>query len=230
MSLKLLVTEDDSHTVYSAQYGAHYHSVFGALEESIHVFISAGLYHAHQHGKKSVSIFEMGMGTGLNALLTALEAKELNIKVDYTTIESDPIPTERVKELNYHSLLDNDSTQDIQNRIHQSAWDTIVQLTDHFTFHKILGKLEETILTQKFDLIYYDAFAPSCQAYLWTEDIHSKLYDSLSENGVLVTYCTQGAFRRTLESLGYSIERLNGPGRKREMLRATKGHNTKPYK
>ena len=228
MSHKLLVTEDDSHTVYSEQYGAHYHSVFGALEESIHVFISAGLYHAHQRGKTAISIFEMGMGTGLNALLTAIEAEELNLKVDYCTIESDPIPSQKVEELNFPDLLSNASCQDIQNKIHRSPWNKAITINEHFVFRKILGKLEDTNLTQKFDLIYFDAFAPSCQAYLWTEDIHSKLYDSLEEDGVLVTYCTQGAFRRTLESLGYSIERLNGPGRKREMLRATKATNNRP--
>ncbi len=228
MSHKLLITEDDSHTVYSEQYGAHYHSVYGALEESIHVFISAGLYHAYRRGKTTISIFEMGMGTGLNALLTAIEAEQLDLKVDYCTIESDPIPSEKVEELNYPNLLDHVSCQDIQYQIHRCSWNESIAINEHFVFRKILGKLEETVLTQKVDLIYYDAFAPSCQANLWTEDIHSKLYDSLADDGVLVTYCTQGAFRRTLENLGYKIERLNGPGRKREMLRATKAANIKP--
>ena len=106
--------------------------------------------------------------------------------------------------------------------MHSLNWDRQHQLSDSFVFNKIRGQLETYSPSQKFDIIYFDAFAPSSQPHLWEKDIHEKLYNMLNPGGVLVTYCTQGAFRRTLESIGYNITKLNGPGKKREMMRATK--------
>jgi len=223
MDLNILSTGDKSHTVYSEKYSAHYHSIHGALEESIHVFISAGLYHLTRQGYTSISILEMGFGTGLNALLTALESSRLSINVCYETIESDPIPNDVAASLNYSSLLSQkDIAQKIISQLHQCPWNEKVDITSSFNFNKINNRIEDSVLSGGYDLIYYDAFAPSCQAQLWQEEIHQKLYNLLNPGGVLVTYCTQGAFRRTLESIGYKIERLNGPGKKREMMRATK--------
>jgi len=155
-------------------------------------------------------------------MLSAIESEQLNLNINYCTIESDPIPISQALELNYSKILSSDGTEEIHALLHKAEWSKEIEIKRGFKFKKIKGKLEEIDLPLSFDLIYYDAFAPSCQPHLWTEDIHSKLHESLNQNGVLVTYCTQGAFRRVLEKLGYKIERLNGPGRKREMLRATK--------
>ena len=213
-------TGDASDTVYSTKYQAHYHSLHGALEESIHVFISAGLYHLYRKGYNKVSIFEMGCGTGLNGFLSLIEAKSLHLEIDYHSIESDPISVDLVSELNY-SVIFNDE-QKYFEKLHLSEWDKLVPITPYFNLHKISGQLESFASLQQYDIIYYDAFAPSAQPQLWEEKIHQKLYNSLLPGGVLVTYCSQGAFRRMLSSLGYQIEKLNGPAKKREMLRATK--------
>jgi len=216
------ITADQSDTLFSSKYGAHYHSLYGALEESIHIYISAGLYHAYRSGKSKVSIFEMGFGTGLNTFLTLVESHKMEIDVDYITIESDPVPQDIVNNLNYPELLHDQELFDSFQFIHQVPWDKPHQLSEHFSLLKHRGKLEETDLNASFDIIYYDAFAPSSQPHLWEIPIQQKLYSLLNFGGHLVTYCTQGAFRRTLESIGYHIEKLNGPGKKREMLRATK--------
>ena len=213
-------TGDQSDTVFSSKYKAHYHSIHGALEESIHVFISAGLFHLHRKGYQRISIFEMGFGTGLNCYLTQMESLALNVSIDYHTIESDPIPAEVASKLNYPTLLS--GSLEVFQQMHTLNWNTKHHLSDTFTLNKIKGQLESYTATDTFDLIYYDAFAPSSQPHLWEKDIHEKLYKLLNPGGVLVTYSTQGAFRRTLESIGYRIIKLNGPGKKREMMRATK--------
>ena len=218
--MDILATKDDSHTLYSSKYGAHYHSIHGALEESIHIFISAGLYRAHRSGKTAVSIFEMGFGTGLNAYLTAIETKRLNISIDYSSIESDPITMSQAQNLNYPSLLNSNKAEFL--RLHEFPWDNWQDLSSLFRIKKIKSNIEDYNPETKFDIIYFDAFAPSSQPHLWTEDIHTMFYNSLNPDGCLVTYCTQGAFRRMLEGLGYRIEKLDGPGKKREMLRAVK--------
>lgn len=221
--MDIRITADQSDTLFSSKYGAHYHSVYGALEESIHIYISAGLYHAYRSGKSKVSVFEMGFGTGLNSILTLIESQKLGMDVDYVAVESDPVPQDVVAELNYPKLFPNQMFEDFFHKMHQLSWDTSHKLTESFSLNKVQSKIEDTAFNKTFDIIYYDAFAPSCQPHLWEIDIQQKLYSLLNKGGHLVTYCTQGAFRRNLESLGYLIEKLNGPGKKREMIRATKG-------
>ena len=73
-----------------------------------------------------------------------------------------------------------------------------------------------------FDIVYFDAFGPRVQPELWGVDIFSKMYNALKLNGVLVTYSAKGSVRRTMQNIGFKVERINGPVGKREMLRSTK--------
>lgn len=221
MSTSLLVTKDKSHTVYSEKYKAHYHSLFGSIEESTHVFISAGLYYIYRKGNTSPSIFEMGFGTGLNAYLALLESQRLGMSIHYDSIESDPLPPTISEELNYDRLLVDESPDSRFAQMHTCGWNQEYPIGD-FSLRKIRGQLDTYDYDRHYDLIFYDAFAPSCQPDLWTKSIHEPIYNALNSGGVLVTYCSQGQFRRMLQGLGYRIERLNGPGKKREMLRAIK--------
>jgi len=222
LSNSILTTKDKSHTVYSEHFDAHYHSLFGAIEESVHVFISAGLFYKRKSTRTPLRIFEMGLGTGLNVLLTYLEAIDHNISIDYHAIESYPLTMAQAAQLNFPAVLHRPELRPVLNAIHESEWDSSINLSDSFSFKKSKAKIQEFEDWLGYDLIYYDAFAPSCQQELWEKEIHSKLYNQLSPGGCLVTYCSQGAFRRILTSLGYRVERLNGPAKKREMIRATK--------
>ncbi len=214
------LSQDGSHTLFSQKYNAHYHSTFGAIEESLHVFIAAGLYQQYLNGKKHLKIFEMGFGTGLNALLSLLEATKYNISVEYCTVESDPIQANFISLINYCDHLNCNS--DLFHQMHDSKWNISLKLNENFIFQKNLCKIEDFLFDYQYDLIYWDAFAPSCQAHLWEKPIHQKVFNSLSPTGVLVSYCSMGKFRRMLEDLGYIVEKLKGPGKKREMIRATK--------
>lgn len=222
MSNTILTTEDNSHTLFSEHFGAHYHSIHGALEESSHVFISAGLYYQYQKKKTELRIFEMGMGSGLNLFMTYIEAMELDLRIHYHCIESQPISSKEAESLNFPDVLQRPHLRSVFNSFHDTTWEKDHVLAPNFTFRKSKVSIEEFNEFLKYDLIYFDAFAPSCQPELWLKPLHEKLYSQLDNLGCLVTYCSQGEFRRTLESVGYKIERLNGPGRKREMLRAIK--------
>jgi len=221
MSQSIHPSHDGSDTVFSDKYNAHYHSVFGAIEESIHVFIAAGLFHYYKKGYTSLRILEMGFGTGLNAFLAYLEAKRFDLKIDYQTIESDPVTEEIYNKINYPEQL-NANEKEAFLKLHTSEWNKPQHFNENFTLTKYHNTIENQQIEGQVDLIFYDAFAPTYQAHLWEEPIHKKLYDHLNPGGALVTYCTKGAFRRMLQSLGYKIEKLNGPAKKREMMRAVK--------
>lgn len=217
MNRSIRQTEDGSKTIYVPELDEHYHSWHGAVQESLHVFIEMGLKPA-QISKTNLHIFEMGLGTGLNLLLTLKEIK--NIRLRYTTVEAYPVSLEEAEQMDYAS--EGDKT--LFNAIHQADWNTDAALSETCTLHKIHTKLAEINLQDHppIDLVYYDAFAPEKQPGLWTTEVFEKFYQAMNKGGILVTYCAKGAVKRAMKEAGFSIERLPGPPGKREMTRATK--------
>ncbi|TNE63713.1 MAG: SAM-dependent methyltransferase [Bacteroidetes bacterium] len=219
--MDLIVTQDGSHSIFAEQYGVTYHSKYGAVTESAHVFIDAGL-RMKAVVQSDLTILEVGFGTGLNAFMTWLEAERRNLKIDYYGIEAYPIEPEAARQLNFADLLEVPQRQSDLLRLHTCAWGRKVQMSDHFSLHKKQARLETFLTTKRFDLIYFDAFAPQAQPELWTEGIFRRLFNYLNPDGALVTYCAQGHFKRTLKHVGFEVERLAGPPGKREMTRAWK--------
>jgi len=215
----LLVSEDGSSTLLSNKFGVTYHSKHGALQESEHVFIKSGLDFI-KTDKQELNIFEMGFGTGLNAYLSLLYALRNNLNIQYTSYELHPLPRDLVKELNYTDLLP--EYANLFQLIHDIDWNKMQKLHPNFSINKV----EENILNfdyhDNFDVIFYDAFAPETQHELWETPIMEKMHEGLKSNGVLVTYCAKGEFKRTLKSIGFEVQSIPGPPGKREMTRAVK--------
>ncbi len=219
--MAIFVTQDGSHSVFSEKYGVSYHSKYGAVTESAHVFIDAGL-RFKAVVQQEIAILEVGFGTGLNAFMTWLEAERRNLHVHYVGIEAYPIPADDADTLNYADQLDKPNRLADFKRLHHCAWDRSARLSEHFSLHKKQIRLEAFRTTQRFDLVYFDAFAPQAQPELWTERILGLMYRVLKPEGALVTYCAQGAFKRTLKKVGFEVEGLEGPPGKREMTRGLK--------
>ena len=218
------ITKDGSHTIAVPALNVTYHSSFGALQESDHVFINAGLkYFIHQHNitNKSIKILEIGFGTGLNALLTLQQIIELNQKIFYEALEPFPLSIETLVQLNYTDLLNKNLKREFYT-LHNCEWNKIISIHELFSFKKIRTTLEQFETTETFDVIYFDAFDPNVQPELWTEDIFRKIAALLNKNGLLVTYSSKGSVRRAMQAAGFKIEKLKGPAGKREMVRAVK--------
>ena len=219
--MERLITSDGSYTVYSEKYGVTYHSRHGAVTESGHVFINAGLRFKGVV-QREISILEAGFGTGLNAFMTWLEAERRNFQVDYTGLELFPIELDSAISLGYPEVLGIPERRSDFLHLHQLEWGVQHVLSDNFRFCKRAESIETHCAPERYDLIYFDAFAPQAQPELWSNAVFEQLYESLRPEGILVTYCAQGAFKRTLKRAGFSVERLQGPPGKREMTRATK--------
>lgn len=218
MERQIIKTADGSHTVTIPGMNVSYHSIHGAVQESLHVFIEAGFRHLiNNHSNQSVDIFETGFGTGLNAFLTAIEATNKKTKVYYVAIEKHPLTAKEIKLLNYTESLEH---RDLFWAIHEAIWEDDVMINEFFTLRKIQGDLVNYLTDKQFNIIYYDAFAPSAQPELWTQKVFEKLLPLLSPHGALVTYCSKGEVRRAMEAAGFSVEKLPGPPGKREMVRA----------
>ncbi|MBN1820834.1 MAG: tRNA (5-methylaminomethyl-2-thiouridine)(34)-methyltransferase MnmD [Prolixibacteraceae bacterium] len=215
---EITITADGSHTLFVAELNEPYHSVNGAVTESMHVFIENALLFRN---KKDIVVFEVGFGTGLNCLLTALKAMENGLKIKYITIEKYPLDPEIIKKLNYPSFFKDDRSE-IWEKIHESPWDRDVELNNNFKLYKINADILLTSfskISQNFDVVYFDAFAPDVQPALWQPEIFSRLFEKCNKKAVLTTYSAKGSVRRTMISAGFKVEKLPGPPGKKEMLR-----------
>jgi tRNA U34 5-methylaminomethyl-2-thiouridine-forming methyltransferase MnmC len=211
MKITFETTADGSHTLFLPEMDEHYHSVNGAIQESKHVYLEAGF---KQCRKPEIHILEMGFGTGLNALLTALEAENQKIKVFYTGLEKFPLSSQIISQLNYSEI-----NRAIFQAIHQAGWEKSERINPYFYLKKIETDFRDFNFPDKYDVVYYDAFAPNKQPEVWSQEIFDGIFSAMNPDGILTTYCAKGNIRRMMRQAGFIVERIPGPPGKREMLR-----------
>jgi Uncharacterized conserved protein len=126
-----LATSDGSNTLVSAKYGVSYHSKHGAVTESAHVFIGAGLLWKAKETDR-IAVLEVGFGTGLNAFMTWLEAERRGLSVEYTGLETEPVSSETLTAMRYPEALGlPDRAADFE-RLHQVPWGSAQRFSEHF--------------------------------------------------------------------------------------------------
>lgn len=216
--MEIEVTADGSETIFIPEWKERYHSKNGALQESIYVYIQKGLEFIT---KQKIKILEIGFGTGLNALLTLVYQKPLST-ICYTTLEPSPLPENIYNRLNYINLDIFKNYSEVFTQLHELEEGTPLEVHNHFTFIKYFRKIQDFQTKEKYDLVYWDAFGPRVQPEMWSLELCQKMYDLLDLGGTVVTYCSQGQFKRNLKSAGFEVEVLPGPPFKREMTRAVK--------
>lgn len=217
--MKIEKTADGSYTLYLPEMDEHYHSVKGALTESQHIFIDMGLKASSSSYPR---ILEIGLGTGLNALLTYIYAEQNRLPVYYTGIERHPLTEEIIAQLDYPHLVGIEQQPKLE-AIHCATWNKEESLSPYFTLHKVEADFTHYTFEQGYDVIYFDAFAPEKQPEMWQQELFNHLYQILNHEGILTTYCAKGVIRRMLQAAGFVVERLPGPpGGKREILRGRK--------
>ncbi|MCD4723650.1 MAG: tRNA (5-methylaminomethyl-2-thiouridine)(34)-methyltransferase MnmD [Bacteroidales bacterium] len=220
---EIIITEDGSHTLYIPELKEHYHSTFGAIAESMHVFIEAGLLQALKNDTEEINILEVGFGTGLNALLTVLEAGLKGCSVKYTALETFPLPQQLWGKLNYPEQIGDIKAKEIFQFLHQCNWDIEKEIIPGFFITKVERSLQDfKVAGMLYNLIYFDAFGPDVQAELWTDEIFRKISGMTAKGGILVTYSCKGSVRRALMAAGFAVEKIPGPKGKREMLRGVR--------
>ncbi|MCG8582580.1 MAG: tRNA (5-methylaminomethyl-2-thiouridine)(34)-methyltransferase MnmD [Bacteroidales bacterium] len=212
--VELKVSADGSHTLFVPELDEHYHSVNGAYNESMHVFIEPAL---HFCKKETINILEIGLGTGLNAFLTA--QNQGGKTIFYHALEKFPLESEAAASLNFARDPDG---QQLFEKLHCLPWNKEEELQSQMTILKDENDLTNIAFSQKYDVVYFDAFAPEVQPEMWSEAIFRKIYEAMNPEGILTTYCAKGVVRRTMQAVGFTVERLPGPKGKREMLRAVK--------
>ncbi len=220
MERRIIQTSDGSSSVYLPEWDENYHSKHGAIQEAYHVFIRSGL-DLFKDGS-ALGILEMGFGTGLNCMITYLEAKKRDLTIDYTGLEGYPLERKLIFELNHLKQLQAEHESEVYQSIQNPDWELTVKIGPRFNLTKKEIMFEDFEEKGIADLIYFDAFGARVQPELWTETIFKKMYEALNNKGIIVTYAAKGSVRRAMMAVGFKVERLPGPPGKREMLRGIK--------
>lgn len=218
MQTELKITEDGSHTLFVPGINECYHSTHGAIQESRHIFIEAGL---KQCLKTEICVLEIGFGTGLNAFLTLLESEGSRKRIRYTSLELYPVEVEKAMMLNFPAELASDK-KDLFDKLHSSPWNVETDITPGFSLNKIEADFTGYVFEKDFDVVYFDAFSPEKQPEMWSKELFERIYAHCNIGAVLTTYCAKGIVRRAMQEAGFRVERLLGPPGKREILRGLK--------
>lgn len=215
---KIIKTSDGSHTIYVPELDEHYHSIHGAVQESEHIFIKNGF---DTTTANPLNIFEVGFGTGLNALLTAIRCMNGEREVNYTAIEKYPVHEDLIWSLNHSDFCGKEGKK-IFNMIHYAPWNSVTSINKNFNIRKLKSDLTINKPSGNYDLIYFDAFGPDKQPEMWTQAIFASISEITNKGGILVTYSAKGEVKRNLTACGFDVTLLPGPPGKRQIIRAVK--------
>lgn len=219
MKREIIITSDGSTSIHLPEWEESYHSKHGAIQEAQHVFIKNGLSLCKG---QSVSVLEIGFGTGLNAFITFIESQKSNQNIEYVGVEGFPVSAEEVVQMNYVNQLNASQFESEFKMMHTSDWEKNVTISEHFRLTKRKQLFNEINDKNQFDIIYFDAFGYRVQPELWSVEIFAKMFEALKEGGILVTYACRGPIKNAMKEAGFQIEKLAGPPGKREMLRGWK--------
>ena len=220
MKHEIIITQDGSSSIYIPELDETYHSKFGAIQEAKHVFVKNGL-DLFENGSE-ISILEIGFGTGLNALITMLEAEKRNLKINYAGVEAYPIALNEILQLNYVEQLEVPEKKEDFEKMHAANWEEEIVITPNFTITKRKQFFKDISDENTFDLIYFDAFGFTVQPDLWNEAIFEIMFKSLKNRGILTTYACRTSIKKAMQHAGFQTLKLPGAPGKREMLRALK--------
>jgi len=228
--ITLLPTLDNSFTFYNQEIHQTYHSLNGALQEARHVFLGNGLeYFLEKNPGQSPSILEVGFGSGLNFLVVADYCESRKIPLTYTGIEPYPLPKELFSESHYNKWIHH---QKIWNRLLENLPEpfidhSLMPIGDFVRLEIVKKKIQDFYTQRKFDIIFYDAFAPGTQSEMWENEVIKKVLSFLKTGGIFITYSITGNLKRIFRSLEFVIEKPKGAAGKREMFRAYQIPKTK---
>ncbi len=223
MEREIRTTSDGSKTLYINDLNENYHSHHGALQEAKHVFIDNGYNLVYDC---EINILELGLGTGLNVLVTIDEfmKTDKNHIVHYFTIEKYPVNGQEVKELDYASIFEKPEMVQINQRIHSCNWNETIEIVPNFfltKYHCDFFELDR-IEIPKINLVYFDCFGARVQPDLWDKPLFKMVANKMKVGGLLTTYSSKGSVRRILKELDFNVEKKAGPPGKREMINAIK--------
>lgn len=228
MGTKIHQTKDGSSTLYSEEFNQFYHNPNGAASESLHVFFETPGLIKYLESAKSLTILEIGFGTGLNflLLLDILQQRNLNIPTQFHSVEAFPIPTETAQILDFSGHLRNPELGIIIPEIFSAlkpGFNHIKPLKElSAELHLFIGTFEAfNPADLKADFIFHDPFSPEVNRELWSANTFAKIASYSKPTTILGTYCAASKARGAMCAAGWHVAKAQGALGKREMTLAS---------
>lgn len=218
--MQLYKTNDGSFSLYNEDYKDYYHSLKdGAILETLykHIFPSFSHHLKIESNKedfttstitrKSLRILDICFGLGYNSFFSLAYAKRLGINISIYSPELDFNLLKRLYGFCFPKVLNN--YLDIKNVL-----DSILECgkyeEDKLSLELFIGDARDYIQGFQdgyFDIIYQDAFSPSKNARLWSEEHFKSLYRILAQNGIITTYSSAANIRIRANNAGFMVEK-----------------------
>jgi tRNA U34 5-methylaminomethyl-2-thiouridine-forming methyltransferase MnmC len=207
-------------TPVSTRFDDPYFSLAGGLAEARHVFLAGNGLPARL--RPGFSVAELGFGTGLNMLATALACAADGVTgVRYTSFEAYPMAAADIaRALAAFPELEPVSAPFLASWAVGETRFAVGGLA----VEVVLGDARATLPAWQglADAWYLDGFSPAKNPELWEPDLLARVGDHTAAGGTAATYSAAGAVRRALAAAGFTVERRPGYGRKRHMSVARK--------
>lgn len=208
----------DSGVPVSRQFDDPYYSLDNGVAETQHVFLDGnGLPERFVDG---FHVAELGFGTGLNFLVTLNAWRTFGAvgKFRFTSFEAFPMPVaDMIRALDGFNGLD---LSFIKDDVDAEVLPPRIKGPD-FELNVIYGDARQMLpkWDGKADAWYLDGFSPAKNPELWGDELMSAVGQHTVKGGTFATYTAAGFVRRSLDSAGFTPERIPGFGRKRHMTR-----------
>lgn len=226
---ELHISKDGSSTLFSQQFEQFYHNPNGAVSESRHIFFdTSGLSRKLHPDTESLTIFEVGFGTGLNFLLLLDEylSKDLSFPINFYSVEAFPIDSGTASSFNYDEFLNHHKISDSLRIIFSTLKKGLNSISpienESIRLNLFYDTFEELdAIEHSADFIFHDPFSPEVNEELWTVDTFQKLKSFSNPNTILATYCAASKARASMAKAGWFVSRAPGALGKREMTLAS---------
>jgi tRNA U34 5-methylaminomethyl-2-thiouridine-forming methyltransferase MnmC len=222
-------TKDGSSTLYSSQFEQFYHNPNGAVSESKFVFFETSGLLSSIDKMASLTVLEVGFGTGLNflLLLDLLLDKNLQVPISFFSIEAFPIHPDTARHIDFSTHLNHPELNKLLPDIFGKLKPGMNALTDFENskaeLHLFYGDFDDFQPKElKVDYIFHDPFSPAVNEKLWTKYTFEKLAGFSTPSTVLATYCAASKARGAMCAADWRVARAPGALGKREMTLATR--------
>ena len=206
-----------NNTPYNDKFDDIYFNTDDPLGESEYVFVSV----LNNDLPMQVNILETGFGTGLNFLLSAKKFLNKKQRLNFVSIESNPLSKEDIYKI-YKNLGVNDCLLDAFLNLYPPLTQGFhrINLTSNITltlcFYDINLALDE--LSFKANFIFLDGFSPSKNEAMWSEKNILKISNLCQSGTILRTYTASVNVQRALKNAGFIVDLQRGYNKKRQMI------------
>ncbi len=205
----MVQSEDGSFTAYSSEFEEHYHSTRdGALHESLYKHVIPAFEHHRE--KDEIMILDICFGLGFNTLATLYYMRENSIdkKLRIFSPEFDAELIASLRSFTYPEIF-----RPFLPIIEALSTKNVYE-DERLYIELYIGDAREFLrtTTERFDIVYQDAFSPAVNPVLWTKEYFSDIARLIKDDGILTTYSMALKTRLALYENGFTIYLNRGEG------------------